>query len=75
MELLWSLAVAISGNRWQMRPGENPQNHAKTVAVGCDPLKREVHGKGAPPPRKGGGHFPCSARSAKSCAPEGAGRT
>ena len=35
MEHLWSLAVAISGSRWQIEPSQNPQNQAKTVAVGC----------------------------------------
>jgi hypothetical protein len=45
MERLWSLAVATSGNRWQMGPGQNPQNHAETVAVGCDQLPTGSHGK------------------------------
>jgi hypothetical protein len=38
MERLWSLAIATSGNRWQMGSLPNPQNHRKTVAVGCGRL-------------------------------------
>ena len=35
-------------NRWQPfanDPRPKTANQAKTVAVGCDPLPREVHGK------------------------------
>jgi hypothetical protein len=33
MERLWSLAVATSGNRWQMDGPRKRGNQAKTVAV------------------------------------------
>ena len=45
MEPLWSPVVATSGNRWQMRQLRNRLKQAKTVAVGCDRLPRERHGK------------------------------
>jgi hypothetical protein len=45
MEPLWIPAVATGGNRSQMARAQKPRNEAKTVAVGCDPLPREVHGK------------------------------
>ncbi len=38
MERLWSLAVATSGNRWQMQEARKPPKQAKTVAAGCDQL-------------------------------------
>jgi hypothetical protein len=46
MEPLWSPVVATGGNPSQMRHRRNPQNQAKTVAVGCDQLPRRAHGKG-----------------------------
>ncbi len=61
-------------NRWQSLAnplGLKRLKDAKTVAVGCDQLPKELHGKGAPPLGKGGGRLPGSARSAKSCEPEG----
>ncbi len=45
MERLWSLAVATSGNRWQMPDPENPRQQAKTVATGCDQLPLNLDGK------------------------------
>jgi hypothetical protein len=45
MERLWSLAGAISGNRWQTRQRRKPQDQAKSVAVGCDRLPRKRRGK------------------------------
>jgi hypothetical protein len=45
MERLWSLAVATSGNRWQMRRARKRRNQAKTVAMGCDQLPRPQNGK------------------------------
>jgi hypothetical protein len=45
MERLWSLAVATSGNRWQMDGPRKRGNQAKTVAVGCDQLPKGAHGK------------------------------
>jgi hypothetical protein len=45
MERLWSLAGAISGNRWQTRLRRKPQNQAKSVAMGCDPLPLNLDGK------------------------------
>ena len=45
MERLWSLAVATSGNRWQMDGPRKRGNQAKTVAVGCDQLPIGAHGK------------------------------
>jgi hypothetical protein len=45
MEHLWSRAVAIGGNRWQMgQPPSTPQRPA-TVATGCDQLPIGAHGK------------------------------
>src|SRR5829696_7559841 len=71
MEHLWSRAGATGGNWWQIeRPRKRPKQ-AKIVAMGCDQLPKGAHGKGAPPPRKGGGRLSGSARSAKSCKPEG----
>src|ERR671930_1790432 len=45
MEPLWSLVVATSGNRSQIRRPKEPQKHAKTVAVGCHRLLFGAHGK------------------------------
>src|SRR6266516_7976193 len=45
----WSLYGAQraqpSGNRLQIPSGEGTQKQAKNVAVGCDRLPRQVHGK------------------------------
>jgi hypothetical protein len=45
MERLWSLAGAISGNLWQKGLRRKPQNQAKSVAMGCDPLPLNLDGK------------------------------
>jgi hypothetical protein len=45
MERLWSLAVATSGNRWQIGRLRKRRNQAKTVATGCDQLPRDIDGK------------------------------
>jgi hypothetical protein len=45
MEPLWSPVVATGGNQSQIRPAPKRRKQAKTVAVGCDRLPREVHGK------------------------------
>jgi hypothetical protein len=45
MERLWSLAVATSGNRWQIGRLRKRRNQAKTVATGCDQLPRDLDGK------------------------------
>jgi hypothetical protein len=45
MEPLWSPAVAIGGNEWQMDRDAQPLKQAKTVAVGCDRLPESFHGK------------------------------
>ena len=45
MEPLWSPAVATGSNRWQMRRPQERLKQAKTVAVGCDWLPGEAHGK------------------------------
>ena len=54
MERLWSLAGAISGNRWQMVGPRKRRKQAKTVATGCDQLPIGSHGKegvgGSSPP-------------------------
>jgi hypothetical protein len=57
MEHLWSRAVATGGNRWQMERPRKWLRQANSVAVGCDRLPRERHGKGAPP-KKGRGSPP-----------------
>ena len=62
MERLWSLAVATSGNRWQMRTPREWLKQAGTAATGCDQLPIGAHGKGALPPWSGGGHLPGSAK-------------
>jgi len=45
MEPLWSPAVATGGNRSQMGRRRKRLRQAKTVAVGCDRLPGEAHGK------------------------------
>jgi hypothetical protein len=45
LERLWSLAVATSGNRWQIGRLRKRRNQAKTVATGCDQLPRDLDGK------------------------------
>ena len=45
MEILWSPVVATGGNRSQMRKPQERRKHAKTIAVGCDPLPEKFHGK------------------------------
>ena len=45
MEPLWSPVVATGGNRLQIDLARKRLKEAKTVAVGCDRLPREVHGK------------------------------
>ena len=45
MEPLWSPVVATGGNRSQIRLAQKPPKQAKTLAVGCDQLPIEVHGK------------------------------
>jgi hypothetical protein len=45
MEPLWSPVVAIAGNQWQIGSESKPQEQAETVALGCDRLPMEVHGK------------------------------
>jgi hypothetical protein len=56
MEPLWSPAVAIGGNRWQMGRPAKSLRQAKTVAVGCDRLPPKLHGKegvgGSSPPER-----------------------
>src|SRR5436309_103455 len=45
MERLWSLAVATSGNRWQIGRPRIRRNQAKPVATGCDQLPWDLDGK------------------------------
>src|SRR5438552_4154135 len=45
MEPLWSPVVATGGNQPQINRAPERPKQAKTVAVGCDQLPREVHGK------------------------------
>jgi hypothetical protein len=45
MERLWSLAVATSGNRWQMGTPRKRLKQAETVAIGCDQLPQGPDGK------------------------------
>jgi hypothetical protein len=45
MEPLWSPVAATGGNRWQIGSAQTRPKQAKTVAVGCDRLPMEVHGK------------------------------
>src|ERR671934_363320 len=49
MEPLWSPVVATGGNRSQIGRAQEPQTHAKTVAVGCHRLPKGAHGKEAVP--------------------------
>jgi hypothetical protein len=37
--------VATAGNQRQLTPSQEPQKQTKTVAVGCERLPSEVHGK------------------------------
>src|SRR5438094_117252 len=58
MEPLWSPVVATGGNQRQVTRSQEPQKSAKTVAVSCDRLPSEVHGKqgvcrGLPPVAEG----------------------
>jgi hypothetical protein len=45
MGRLWSLAVATSRNRWQMERPRKRRNQARSVAVGCNQLPGNCHGK------------------------------
>ena len=45
MEPLWSPVVATRGKQRQIDRAPKPQKQAKAVAIGCDRLPREVHGK------------------------------
>ncbi len=45
MSSLWSPVVATGGNQWQIRSARNPPKRAKTVAVGCQQLPPNFHGK------------------------------
>jgi hypothetical protein len=45
MEPLWSPVVATGGNQSQVGSAPKPRKQAETVAVRCDALPREVHGK------------------------------
>src|SRR6266568_2021243 len=45
MEPLWSPVVATRGDHRQIDRAPKPQKQAKSVAIGCDRLPREVHGK------------------------------
>ena len=45
MEPLWSPAVAIRGNRWQMGRPQERLKQAKTAAAGCDRLPETFHGQ------------------------------
>jgi hypothetical protein len=46
MEPLWSPVVATGRNRSQTRRPRRPRKQAKTVALGCHPLRAKFHGKG-----------------------------
>jgi hypothetical protein len=68
--------VATARNPSQIAQARNPRNQAKTVAVGCDQLPKEFHGKqgvcrGLPP--VAGGPLPAKegvdAYLARLCAP------
>src|SRR5437773_9791553 len=48
---LWSPVVATGGNQWQIGRPQERQKQAKTVAVGCNGLPIEVHGKEGSPVR------------------------
>jgi hypothetical protein len=43
MEPLWGPVVASGGNPSQIAHPRNPRDHAKAVAVSCDPLPKEAH--------------------------------
>jgi hypothetical protein len=45
MEPLWSPVGATRGNRWQIAKARNRGSKPRTVAVGCDRLREEAHGK------------------------------
>ena len=45
MEPLWSPVVATGGNHWQIGSARQLQEQAKTVATGCDQLRKRAHGK------------------------------
>src|SRR5262245_51822918 len=45
MEPLWSPVVATGRNWSQMPRARRPRNQAKTVAVGCERLRKAAHGK------------------------------
>src|SRR5919108_2936934 len=45
MEPLWSPLVATGGKRWQIAQPRKRRNYAKTVAMGCDRLRKAAHGK------------------------------
>jgi hypothetical protein len=45
MEPLWSPVVANGGNPSQIGRPRKPRKQAETVAVGCDQLPIEAHGK------------------------------
>jgi hypothetical protein len=45
MEPLWSPVVATRGDQWQIAQPQKPRKQAKTIAVGCDQLPQEFHGK------------------------------
>ena len=45
MEPLWSPVVATGGNHAQIDAMRKRQKPAKSVAVGCDQLPEEFHGK------------------------------
>src|SRR5947208_6736584 len=83
MEPLWSPVVATGGNQRQIGRARKGRKQAKTVAVRCDRLPREVHGKqgvcgGLPPvaagplPAKEGVDLSVACRlSATSCCSPG----
>src|SRR5437667_12175976 len=45
MEPLWSPVVATGGNQRQIGRARKGRKQSKTVAIRCDRLPREVHGK------------------------------
>ena len=45
MEPLWSPVVATGGNSSQIGRPRKPRKQAETVAVGCDQLPQQAHGK------------------------------
>jgi hypothetical protein len=46
MEPLWSPVVATGGNHSQISLTQMARKQAKTVAGGCDQLRKGAHGKG-----------------------------